>query len=647
MRGFARDPWWSESSAEDRATAAANEATRLRDQYHSHQQWHAAACLRFYDCSARSSLLSLAVPVLTEGASSYNVIQAVVDTFTSHVVKERIRPMFLTRRGSWKERRDAKAMGLAVESVLSESGLYGDEGTLVARDGCTVGTGVVKWVPDYANHRLLLERCLREELLIDPRDARLGHPRQMCHLQRIDRGVLAARFPDLEDEIDTAPSAPHDATEDGGAIGQPIVADQVEVAELWHLPSGYVDAAKDEAWGKKAKHDGRHVIVITGSGDGTAPTVLLDEPWPLECFPFAFFRPKRRSTGFDGRGFVEALKDAQLQINRMLRRVDGIMNLHSTLKVYINRQANIRSGTYTNDWSEIIEGDGPAEQAIRHIAPQSVSGDYIAQIERLISWCYQVVGLSELSVAAEKPKGIESGVGLRTLLDTESIRHTDVFRAWESFFLELSKGVVEGLRLLARNDPDFTLVWGDDRELREVKWSMVDLENARWRLRTWPINLLPSTPSAKMERVLELYKEQAISREQMLSLLDYPDLEAMAGDATAAERNIERMLIALEDDEDPTTYTPHGFLLLDLAESMGAERYNALEADGADPDVLVRLQRWLDGVREVKARIAPPPQTTGPAGAPPGAPPQPGAPVPPGLSLPAGPVGGPPMPGVA
>lgn len=612
-----REPWYASSGPEETAQAALDIARRLYEQHRADQCWHTDVCESFYDGVARSSqgLVGALFSGLqtSDSSSQYNVIASVVDTFTSHVVKNRIKLFALTSAGEYEDRKRAVGINRALEAMLDAAGIYGQEGTLVAKDGCLTGDGVVKVTPDYASHRVLIERCLAEEIYVDDQEARLGRPSQLVHIQRIDRAVLVERFPDQADAVQRAAPAGY---EDMRSPEQGQVADQVLVYEVWHLPSSRVDATLPASWGiadadgtvADPGHDGRHVLFLAApvsSGTGSAIS-LLDEPWPLGYFPFAWFRPKTRPRGFRGRGFVEVLRHVQLQINKMLRRVDGIMQLHSIMTVYVNRNANLNiAKVKSNDWSRILEGDGPGQSAIQHISPQAVSGDYIQQIERLIQWGFQQVGLSELSVAAQKPAGIEAGVALRTLLDTESIRHTDVFRAWEAFHLDLGRAVTDAFRLLAWNDPDFEIVWAGDKDLERIKWRDVDLDESKWRLRIWPTNLLPETPTAKLEKALELYKEGAFTREDMLSALQFPDVEAILGDKSAAQRNVERKLDGIVEDGYRAEYAPHGLLDLALAIRLGLQRFNALEADGASVQTLEDVQRWVEDCISEQKKITP------------------------------------------
>lgn len=603
--------WWLPSlDSEEAGCRAGNAAQRLIDRYGADQVWHTQACIAFYDASERPGTALSGYWRTHEGASSHNVIQSVIDTFVSHTIRSRVRLMFLTQKGNREERKKAQGMTQVCEAAFDAAGLYGEEGTQVCRDGCRDGMGVVKVTPDYENSELLIERCLREELFVDRQDARLGKPRQLIHRIRMDRAVAMARWPEMAEEIERAPSVT--PLSDGTNIDEWVldgsIMEQVEIWELWHLPSSKVDSSKRESWERGSgdpSHDGRHMILLANAGE-SSPTVLMDEPWPLPRFPFAFFRVKPRAKGFDGRGFVETLRHLQTRINRKIRRLEGIEKIHGTLKLYLNRQANVRTARIaTNDWTDIVEGDGPAHNAVQHLSPPSLPADYLAT-DGDVQQAWQMSGLNELAVFAERPKSMQSGEAVRSLRDSQSVRHTDIWRAWESFFKELGFVTVDALRLLAWNDPDFAMMWDDAKELRVIKWRDVDLQDMKWKLQIWPTSLLPSEPAAKLERAMEMYREKAITREQLMLLLDYPDIKAISGGTTAALRNIEVRLDHAEKGDVPSEqYMPHGFMALNLAMQMGLERLNDLEAEEADPEVIDRVQRFLEDVQAEMKKAQP------------------------------------------
>lgn len=619
----ARREAWFDLSTDDVHKGAWKFAQGLYSKQSDDRRERAEDCLALYEGIASRQLGLLAATSWGVDPATFNAIGSVVDTRASHVFQNKVRPFFLTQKGNWEERERAQAMQKAVEGLFHEAGIYGELGQHVCWDGETSDAGCVKVTPDYANKRILIERIRAQDVYVDSRDAQLGYPKNWTIITTADRADLLALCKDSKPEvieaIQNAQVAPSDMYDEDDELSDNETSDRVAVAELWHIPSGATDKSVDDAWEIGKQHNGRHTIVLI-SGDSASCT-LVDEAWPFPYPPIAFYRPKKRRRGYWSQSVPERLCGAQLSINRMLKRVDGIMNLHARPLVYVNKQARVNTDKITNSWASIIEGNGPAGSAIQYITPQSVPAEYIAQIQRIISWCFEQEGVSELSASAKKPAGIEAAVAIQALQDTESIRHTDVFRAWEDFHVRLARICVDAIRMLAEQVPDYKVMWGDAKDLKQIDWKEADLEDSKFYMMVWPTNLLPQTPSAKLQRVVDMMRQGLISPQQGLMLLDFPDLDAVLGDANAALTNIEQKLSEAAKGGDTFKAMPHPYLQLDAAWKLAVDRINRLESEGAPQEAIENLIAWAEDVKHYRDLAAQQP--------PPGAPPAGGPPLPP------------------
>lgn len=582
-----------------------------------------------FDSSSSSQLFPELEP------TGYNLIRACTDTLTNHIVRNKVRPMFVTERGSSDLKEKALGMQRAVEGEFIRSGLWDALGTMVCRHGNMFDAGGVKVFPDFANKRAGIELIYAHEFLVSPAEAMRGDPRQAWHVQCVPREVLAAQYSDDADAqaaIKDAPRASAYAVNYGSSNGAMAdsIADMVEIWEYWHLPSCYVDRSDDKSWGKRdgkrdrrvdPGHDGRHIICIEGC-------TLLDEPWVFDFFPVAWFRPARTAVGYWSVGIPERLAPNQIKLNQIQDRIDKIENLHAVPTLLVSRQAKLNVQKITNSIAKILEVNGSPQQAAWYLTPQSVPAELYQRIEDLIRWSEKEVGLSEMSIAARKPAGVDHAPGLQHLADTESIRQTIIFREWEQFFIQAARLVVEAFRQLAQFDEDFEVVFADSKQLQHIRWTDVDIEDERWHLRCWPTNLLPQTPGARKSYVMDLYNAGFFSRDQAALALDFPDIEAISGDTTAALDNIERLIDAAVRGEE--VVTPEPYMNLQLCQTTCVNTINRMEADGEDPEAIDRVRQLWEDTNELLARMAPPPV---PQGGDPGMPPAP----------PPAPVAGPPI----
>jgi hypothetical protein len=614
------DPWWDREAFPEPHDELWNIVRRLKDRQGQARVSDCNDYLALYFGNDRWGISGYRAGFsgMTPEAPGFNVIQACTDTKVAQIVKNKVRPFFLTEKGDSEAREKAQGMTKGVEGIFREVGLWGSEGVNLAFHGNLFDAGVLKWTPDYVNIRILCDVVPIWEILIPDRELNSRKPRQFFHVTRIDRSVLLQFFADapkkVKDAILEANPAPHDELLDAEQSDGETVSDLVEVVEAWHLPSGKVDRKDRKVFGidKKGEfnpkinpgHDGRRAMIIEG-------VTLLDEPWPYEQAPLVFFRPMPRPVGFLSRGIPETLLGAQMALQRMNKRVDGIMHMHARPLLYVWRQAKVNTAKITNDWATILEGNAPAGQALQHIVPQSVPSEYLARIDKIIEWAKEQIGIPDTAIQANRPAGIEHAPALQFLADVESIRQTPAFQAWEDVFVESAKRVIDLLRLLAERNPDFEIMWGDNKALKRIKWRDVDLEDSKFLIAVWPTNLLPQTPAAKLARVIDMLKNNLLTQERAMLLLDYPDIEAILGDSNALVRNIEEKLTAaLKGDSEKAM--AHPYLALELARTMGVERINALEADGVPDEKIEPVRMFVEDCDEWIARMAaatPPPMS--------------------------------------
>lgn len=559
-----------------------------------------------YGVTGYRSNSSIVVP----DAPGFNMVQAFTDSLVAMVVRNKVRPFFLTAKGAPKEQEIAQGMTRIVESELRTAGLYDEVAVDVCFDGHLFDTGCMKWTVDFANKRLLGARVYPWEVLIPEREQRLPVPRQWVHVTTYDRGVLRAQYAgdiEAQQKIDACPPAPRDemwSFDDLSEDGK--VSDLVLAAELYHLPSGRVDRKDPASWGKgekgwkiTPKHDGRRLVVLQNG------EVIDDGAWPFDYPPLAFFRPMKKPTEYWSRSVPETLWGAQIAVHRMNTRVDSIMNLHARPLLYVWKQAQLNTDKITNAHASILEGMVPAGQALQAITPQSVPAEYMNRIRELIAWAKEQLGLSDQTIQANKPPGIEHAPALQFLADLESVRQHPRFRAWETFYVQNSRCIMDCVRMLTEMEPDYEVMWGEDKDLRSLRAKDFDLPENKYRITTWPTNLLPQTPGAKMARLIDMIKTGLLTPQKAALALaaDYPDIEALLGDANAYARNIVEKLKALEEG-DWDRSEPHAFMDLELMKTMLKERANALEADGAGPDVIERFETMWHDVDELQAQAA-------------------------------------------
>ena len=438
-----------------------------------------------------------------------NIIQSMCDTVTARVAKAKPMATYLTSGGDWEMQRKAKRLTKFTSGQFYGSKIY-EVAPKVFLDACVFGTGVMKIFEH--DGEIKCERVFPDEIVVDDLEARYGNPRQMFQRKVVDKQVLASLFPEFAEDIHNASSV-----EDDDTLYR--ASEQIECIEAWHLPSS-----------KDAK-DGRHVIAIENA-------TLMDDSWERDDFPFAFIRWTNRLLGFFGQGLAEQLTGIQVEINRLLRNIQQQMHL-ATPKVFVESGSKISKAHINNEIWGVIEYAGTPPQ---FFVPKTVSGEIFSHLDRLFNRAYEIAGVSQLAAGAKKPAGLESGVALREFQDIESERFLMVAKAYEQLFLDAADQMIDIAREVSARGESFEVISQGDDDIEKIKWADIDLERNEYVMKVYPTSLLPTTPAAKLQKVIEMLQAGMLTQQEARALLDYPDLEAVNNMATASQEIFNMMI---------------------------------------------------------------------------------------------------------
>ncbi len=544
--------------------------------------------------------------VLGSGMMSLNVGAMCVDTLTAKITKNHPCPNFLTTNGSWDKQIKARSLNDWAKGFFYQTKVY-EEARPVFVDGCVYGTGFLQ-VYEGEDGKLCCERVLPSEIFIDELDGHYGRPRQMLRRKFVARDVLIRMFPKYAQEI--IDSGKKERLDVPGSTSE-VIDNTVEVWEAWHLPSG-----------SKAK-DGKHVIAIN-------KCTLFCESWKIERFPFVTYRFKKRTVGFHGKGVIETVQGTQLELNRTVRSISQQMRRKGKGRTYVQIGSKVVPSHLTNnDGGDIIMYTGAVPQDAAHnvIAPEEFN--YILQLKQQ---ALQDVGLSELSVSAKKPSGLDAAVALREYNDIESERFAPQHQDWEKFFLDYTELSIDLITKQYGWKAYKVLVPGR-RDLLEVDWADIDLDRDSYIMQMWPVSSLPQTPAAKYQKVKEMMTDGFIDKAQAQKLLEYPDTDAESRLLNAVVDDVDFTISAILDKPQPELLPLEPYQNLDLLIQRAVQQYLAARHRGCPEDRLSMLRNLIDNATAQKAQMmAPPPMPPPDAGMGPppmaaGAPPMPGGPV--------------------
>lgn len=538
---------------------------------------------------------------------SQNIIQMVTDTIVGHTIRNRVRPFFLTEQGKLEDQENAKGMMQATEGIFHENGIYGDLGLWVAQSGYLWDGGLLKVIPDYERNWVSFQRVYPWEWLIPEREGALGEPWQGFHVYPMDRHELLSAYGDdaaHRKAIEEAEPVPREFV--GGDESGGEVSDMVLVVEGYHRATTYVDVDDPKCWGivegkfdpnADPGHDGKRVVMI-------ADHVLAEEPWPLDDLPVAEFFPARDPSDYWSRGVAETLAGAQMRIDEYQTRIAEILHRHAVPRLLMWKAAKVKKAAFNNDVGSYTETQVPPGQAAMYLQPNAVPGDLIAELQKTVDWAFAQYGLNAMSLYGEKPTGLDHAPGMEHMFEEQSLRHTQKFRAWETFHIKLARLTVEMCRLLALRDPQFSVMWGDSKSLQKLRWKDFELKRKAFTTTIWAANLLPQTPGMKQKRLNDLVAQKIITPELARTALaeEYPDVGALVGDEAAAERAIRTMLDDVVKKGVTVETMPDPYVNVELGKRMTVDRINALRADRTDQKFIDRAVRFWEALHEYELR---------------------------------------------
>lgn len=515
-----------------------------------------------------------------------NVIQSMIDTACSKLMKNKPRPTFLTDEGNWENQQKAKKLQKYVEGVFYSSNLYKEKEKSL-KDAAVFGTGAVKFF--IQDNEVKCERVLIDELLTDDVESYYGKPRTIHQTKYIHKELLKALFKGEEYYIDQAIN--YSPENSFGSYNQ--ASQMVFVVESWHLPSS------------KNSKDGRHTITISSK-------TLLDEKYTKDFFPFVFDRWNERPTGFYGQGIAEMLTGLQLEINKILKTIQISMHLISIPKVLIEASSKIVTAHLDNKIGGVIKyaGTPPTFSSLGNIPAELFS-----HLDRLYQRAYEMVGISQLSAQSQKPAGLNSGKALREYSDIESERFYDVGHRYEETFIEASKIILSLAKDIYEETGAFKVKVKGQAFVESIDWCDVDLDEDKYMMEIFPSSALSKTPTGRLQDVIDLIQAGFISKEDGARLLDFPDLKSVNNLQNSSIEDIERTIDVMMTKGEYQPPEPFQDL------SMGMKRIQAAyllyKSQNAPDENLELLRRWyedakalMDSLMQQQAMLQQPPMPT-------------------------------------
>lgn len=546
---------------------------------------------------------------------------AVASAVASVYAPQKPKAQFQTLGATWNVRRRAYKLDRICEAILNQR-----QGRFVNlwafMENACVDTGVqgvscVKVMADQVAKRIVHKLVPHPDIFFDSVEG--DEPQNGFQREPLDEGKALELYPDFKAAIRGA--KPYEWY--GPASSKQARAGKmVEAQYAWRLPYG-------------PDKPGKWAVVIgdqcVDSGKWTAPD------FPFVFVVWEYHREGPWASGIIDEGGRLAREAGELDLRLMHRELIG-----SNKRIYYQRDSLLPADLELNDAVVAVALEPGSPPPTTDITPPFTQAETeFLETKKRNFW--DSIGVSQVSAAARREPGIESGVGQRTLNDTKAGRQLPKAKRYEQAFVALANQHVWRLEELYEEDKDFAVQWSGKNMLRSLKWADARVKGEEFTVTVTPSSALPHDPAGRQESVSDMYKAGLISQSTTKQLMAIPDLDSEM-DVEGAETDYIDMLIETYLDADPKTWkaaayqAPEGFIgnKLSALRRFAAAWFRArIDQQALPPKEQGRAEFNLGlltrYIRELDKLMIPPP-----------APPMPGAAIPPD-ALPPQPLPPPPM----
>ena len=528
-----------------------------------------------------------------------NITKACIDTLTSKIAKEKVKPVYLTSGGMIERRERCDKLNQWLYGQFDAAGVY-EWNKQVFRNGCIYSKGAAKTFITMKNGKPVIksENVFTPELLVDPYDAYYGNPLCLYQQKFVTKDSLR-NDPILSKNaraIDTATSLSSLA----GATAH-------DTTICW------------EAWRRKSDHEmGSHIIFTSGG-------ILFQEDWDDDGFPMDFFEYTKPVIGFWGVGVAEELIPIQIELNRVSNHIRDSMILCANPRTYVPIGAQIDKNHLTNRIGGIIPFAG--SQPPIQMAPPSVGRESLERESMLFQRGFELVGLNLMSASGRNTLGASaSGEAIRSYNDIETERYAETQQNWEDFHVRLANRYHRTARKIVKEYGQYIVTTATDESgVGTLDFKDIDIPEDSMTIQKFPQNALPQQPGFRYATIKEYKDEGYIDQDDARDLMDIPDIKQKTRYVLAPRKVIERTVEKMAYQKTPENgkwlnIIPEPYMDLVYALLFGTRMYNYLllelpeDTDAEKKDKMQRLnliRQWIDKVNLMSKKAAPPPSPAG------------------------------------
>lgn len=487
-----------------------------------------------------------------------NVIRSCIDTLTSKIACQKVRPFFNSVNGSWKDF-ELCTQAQQFFDVLFDEYNVNDIITLAFKDACIFERGMV-----YVSNSGI-ERMLPWTVYTNPaEDSYNRNTELLWECKKYPKALLPFDIKTTQDLV-----------------------------------------TYTRYWNTKEK------VFYTWIPEANYNQV---ETYEKEL-PFVQIYYNKPLFGSSCSSVVDVLFGIQDQIDNLIRTCAIAAKRNMPKTYWVPEGTDVKAGSLNNEVGQVIPYRPiPGASGVPVICDEQriIDPQYRDLIDKYKQDAYELVGISQLSATSQKPQGLNSGIALSTMENIESDRFETQLNQVIRCYVDLAKKCIN---ILDAKE----LILPQEKTRTMLNWEDLISAAKSFNIQFSAAESLSKDPSTKLQQLQSLAQAGIIPQSHIAKYLELPDIESAYNITTNALNAVMSLIKeTIEGDEVPVIppYIPIPTLKEECLNMMLSLRGANYEQNKADIDKLMLLYNAIQDTSEAMR----PEEEVPPEGAPEGQP---------------------------
>lgn len=469
-----------------------------------------------------------------------NVIRSCIDTLTSKIACQKVRPFFNSVNGSWKDF-ELCTQAQQFFDVLFDEYNVNDIVTLAFKDACIFERGMV-----YVSNTGI-ERMLPWTVYTNPaEDSYNRNTELLWECKKYPKALLPFDIKTSQDLI-----------------------------------------TYTRYWNTKEK------VFYTWIPEANYNQV---ETYEKEL-PFVQIYYNKPLFGSSCSSVVDVLFGIQDQIDNLIRTCAIAAKRNMPKTYWVPEGTDVKAGSLNNEVGQVIPYRPiPGASGVPVICDEQriIDPQYRDLIDKYKQDAYELVGISQLSATSQKPQGLNSGIALSTMENIESDRFETQLNQVIRCYVDLAKKCIN---ILDAKE----LILPQEKTRTMLNWEDLISAAKSFNIQFSAAESLSKDPSTKLQQLQSLAQAGIIPQSHIAKYLELPDIESAYNITTNALNAVMSLIKeTIEGDEVPVIppYIPIPTLKEECLNMMLSLRSANYEQNKADIDKLMLLYNAIQDTSE-------------------------------------------------